>query len=263
MKYSTPHKPSLEELKRVIKNHKDFHYIAKNKVLNMCDHLAGEYQEELERKNIDFVHLSPVNGFMGFPDHMFLAVDTSDCGIVIFDPSFKQFYPEYTDKYFLGSPQRMYDCIMADAGKDGLSKIITREPFYLGEHGDEALRVPDITVESGFMNLSIESSLFPRPVGSPEANNYLRQYANALKMFSPKRIEFREPWGLMTREEKTAHSMRDRSLDPAPIHVATLWEDSPAPVGSYPHTSKIDTPDLSHDGKLVASAPAPQRRSPA
>lgn len=69
-------------------------------VRNQCETFSSVYSHYFTAQGIDHVQLFN-------PDHAFLAVATSDAGIVVFDPTIRQFYPEYPEPYFLGSAEAL------------------------------------------------------------------------------------------------------------------------------------------------------------
>lgn len=83
--------------------------IKKGDVDNRCSDWCGEYRDIFKTAQIEHVRLSSGR-------HTFLAVRTEDEGILIFDPSFKQYYPEFGGDYFLGKPEAFVRFIQEHGG---------------------------------------------------------------------------------------------------------------------------------------------------
>lgn len=69
-------------------------------VVDQCERYSYAYSDRFFADHIDHVILF-------CKDHVFLAVQTEDAGILIFDPTYRQFYPEFAESYFLATPQEL------------------------------------------------------------------------------------------------------------------------------------------------------------
>jgi hypothetical protein len=101
-----------------------------NDVLDQCDAFSDRYSELFFDRNIDHVELFKWA-------HTCLAVHTSDEGIVVFDPTIRQFYPEYPMPYFLGPAPMLSNLIETHGGwhasidpDPGVADFITARDAY-------------------------------------------------------------------------------------------------------------------------------------
>lgn len=75
--------------------------------------------------------------------HSYLAVETADKGFLIFDPTIKQIYPDYQDRYFLGTPEELNKIIEEHGGwEKDLGDGITATVAYMNPR----LRLPMIDI---------------------------------------------------------------------------------------------------------------------
>jgi len=103
--------PTMAELRALIETPQDSPWqdMVNGRIIDKCDAFSDRYSDLFFKQNINHVELYKWA-------HTCLAVHTCDKGIVIFDPTIRQFYPDYCSPYFLGSPAQLVDLIHAHGG---------------------------------------------------------------------------------------------------------------------------------------------------
>ncbi len=116
---------TFDALKGFIEAHRTFREdIAQGRVLHKCEDFSLDYSLDFQKAGIEHAVLEA-------RDHEFLAVRTADRGIVLFDPTFRQFYPEHPAPYFIGSAEEL----LAVANQKGLDHTlqVSRFPQFPGD----------------------------------------------------------------------------------------------------------------------------------
>lgn len=197
-----------------------------------CVDFVEDYRSLFRKQNVSYIIL----GLDVFPHHVYMAVDTADAGIVVFDPTFRQFYPNYPELYFLGTPQEMFAYIMHDAGSDGINKVL-HEAFIAEERDDCLLSgpMPATTVRDAFIGLPITASLCPLNGEHPTTRAFIKKYADALHLFQPKSYQIYTPSERLNEEEQRAHreywgeQIRATKGHYPPVYdISVLYPDHPA-----------------------------------
>ncbi|MFM9890277.1 MAG: hypothetical protein ACKVOE_06520 [Rickettsiales bacterium] len=99
--------PTVAELRAIIESPEGIPWprIAAGEVKNRCSKWTNAYCDALTQSGIPHARLSSSRREeKSASGHAYLAVVTADEGILIFDPTFKQMYPEFKGDYFLGKP---------------------------------------------------------------------------------------------------------------------------------------------------------------
>lgn len=162
-------RPTLEELRAIIESPVDTPWadVEVGNVIDRCDEISDRYSAVFYARNIDHAELYRY-------EHTYLAVHTSDAGIVVFDPTFWQFYPDHVEPpYFLGHATALASYIGQQGGFDA---NINPDP-----HDAESITPAQCFCEAELNPLMVHA------VGSdPLARaRYVREWMDALAPLSP------------------------------------------------------------------------------
>ena len=104
-------RPSMDQLRAVIESPVDtpWEAVRAGDVIDRCDEISDRYAGRFHALGIDHAELYRY-------EHTFLAVHTADAGIVVFDPTFRQFFPDYPQPYFLGPASELSDWVQHQGG---------------------------------------------------------------------------------------------------------------------------------------------------
>lgn len=162
-------RPSMAELRAIIESPLDTPWpeVEAGNVIDRCDEISDRYSAVFHARNIDHAELYRY-------EHTYLAVHTSDAGIVVFDPTFRQFYPDHVEPpYFLGPATALASYINQQGGFDA---NINPDPA----------DAECITAAQSFQQSEL-NPLMVHAVGSdPLARaRYVREWMDALAPLSP------------------------------------------------------------------------------
>lgn len=83
--------------------------IERGEVINRCTKQCLLYSRFWQDAGIDHAMLCTTW-------HSYMIVETADKGFLVFDPTIKQIYPDYKDRYFLGTPEELNKIIEEHGG---------------------------------------------------------------------------------------------------------------------------------------------------
>lgn len=169
-------KPSYAELTALIEQSDTYPEIQAGEVEQMCAEYTADYAELFSEQDIDHLSLTSQH-------HCFMAVDTADAGVVIFDPTFRQYFPDYPKPYFLGSPETLYGYLIHAEGKRDLDRTIQTVDWYEPEPGDDMN--PNVTPRSAYFYARIEAPFFPTDEGRAAQEAFLQHWSTALRPIKP------------------------------------------------------------------------------
>lgn len=156
----------FDALKAHIESHALFaDAIAPGKVHYQCSAISRAYSHQWTQEGIDHVALDTM-------DHSMLAVKTSDRGIVIFDPTIRQFDKNYPQPYFLGSVGALKAWIDQQGGMD--------TPILHYAHLDYSS-----TARSLFIRSRITAPLCPKYGERARQSAYMNEWLSALEELAP------------------------------------------------------------------------------
>lgn len=105
------YRPSIDALRALIETpqHTPWEAVRDGRVVNQCDRFCDLYSDFFADQMIDHVKIYKWT-------HSCLAVHTSDAGVVLFDPTIRQFYRDMSEPYFLDTAAALVRIIDAHGG---------------------------------------------------------------------------------------------------------------------------------------------------
>ncbi len=182
-------RPTLTQLRELIETPRPdspWEAIQRGQVFDECADYTEQYSDIFTDAGIDHVTLEKFH-------HHYVAVHTSDHGVVLFDPTFSQFFHHHPGYYFLGSPKQLQEFIDQHGGMDSVI-----EP-YASMIGDKLTFRQCFTGQDINMQMDV---LFPYDM--EERKEYARPYEEALKPLHmyPKQ----SPWANYVKERSERSS---------------------------------------------------------
>lgn len=105
-------RPSMSQLREVIESPvgTPWEEVRAGDVIDRCDEISDRYAARFHALGIDHAELYRY-------EHTYLAVHTADDGVVLFDPTFRQFFPDQVEPpYFLGPARELNDWVQQHGG---------------------------------------------------------------------------------------------------------------------------------------------------
>lgn len=161
-------RPTLEALRAIIESPEGTPWadVQSGNVIDRCDEISDRYAARFYMFGIDHAELYRY-------EHTFLAVNTRDAGIVVFDPTFRQFFPDYPQAYFLGPA-------------DALTRFIEQQGGFAKNINPDPADAECITAAQSFQQSELNPLMVHAVHSDPLARaRYVREWMDALAPLEP------------------------------------------------------------------------------